>query len=75
LWRETQTDRLRFACKVLQLLLLIFFFDFEVKKKATNIVACVCVLSYLLCAVLWRLAKKCCPVLAFCFESPLFWSK
>lgn len=53
-----------------------FFFDFEVKKKkATNIVACVCVLSYLLCAVLWRLAKKCCPVLAFCFESPLFWSK
>ena len=50
-----------------------FFFRFFLllwgKKKATNIVVCVCsVLSYLLCAVLWRLAKKCCPVLAFLFR-------
>ncbi len=57
-----------------------FFFRFFLllwgKKKATNIVVCVCsVLSYLLCAVLWRLAKKCCPVLAFLFRVAAVWVK
>lgn len=74
LWRETQTDRLRFACKVLQLLLLIFFRLWG-KKKRPQILLRVCVLSYLLCAVLWRLAKKCCPVLAFLFRVAAVWVK
>lgn len=50
LWRETQTDRLRFACKVLQLLL-IFFFDFWGKKKKGHILlrVCVCVVLSAVC--------------------------
>lgn len=48
LWRETQTDRLRFACKVLQLLLLIFFRLWGKKKKGHKY-CCVCVCCLICC--------------------------